>query len=243
MCLIRRDVKLRRAFQSESPEVAQRDQVKSQADLAQKITAHFKRYTELAPAIENFQIESSAAKELQKLYLPSSFVDDERTRLELVPLAKLEMKLRIGHAHESLEKLRGALGLRSGLARTQKASVRGQTAVTRAASYLRRADRLIQEAKESYVASYHAASRLGCTFKGTDGSALRMLSDDDLVPLSSYTEHSRWKTSGVPVSWIWRIAEDGPDQDVKDNEDETWINEGEKDSCVVPALYQRSWLS
>lgn len=194
--------------------------IQMRVNLEHKVNAHFERYLDLIPDMVNADIKRTSAAEKQKLWLPSNF-NDERTRhdLGLTQLAEIEGKIRIGQAYDALRRVRDSLGLRDGLVEAKRAHVRGYVGTTRSEAHIQKASKLLKTAKEQYDRAYGAIITLG-----VDKGPLQVLKDDQLLPLSHWTQGGTWQKTDV--SWFWYpLAGGEKESDVKAGE-YSWANEG-----------------
>ncbi|KIJ42046.1 hypothetical protein M422DRAFT_254736 [Sphaerobolus stellatus SS14] len=127
--------------------------------------------------------QSDLLPEMEKLHLPSEFTFEARNRLSLEDLAQMEYQLGLGQAHDSLEKLRGALGLKSFLIHQKSKNAGGQ------------------DWQQVYKRAWEVLGRLsdGVSQYGMEDSQwqLQELKEDDCVMLSEWTEEHRfWRAQG-----------------------------------------------
>lgn len=216
----------RQRLQNSGSKPEREEYFRLRAVVDQKTTSHFERYVELCPAVANAIGQRTGALESQKLHLPSSLTAPRRLALGLKKMGDVEVRLRIGQAHESLRKVRDFLGLKDKLVKTKKAHVHGYKQVTRSETAIRNAQKLLNQAAQSYSRAFQCLERLGCPMGiGTDAGPLQQLRDSDLVPLSHWTGaeggvFNRKAERRVP--WLWRITA----QAGADVTEESWATEG-----------------
>ncbi|KIJ52305.1 hypothetical protein M422DRAFT_776014 [Sphaerobolus stellatus SS14] len=124
-----------------------------------------------------------------------------RERLGLQSLARTEYQLRIGQAHDALQKLRNALGLKSFLIRRKYRLASSQEVLTRSESEIDRAARQVKKWQEVYNRTWNALKELreGSADMGMENAwaQLRGLKDEDCIMLSEWLEEHRfWKEQG-----------------------------------------------
>jgi hypothetical protein len=173
---------------------------------------------------------------MEKLRLPSEFTFEARNRLGLEDLARTEYQLHLGQAHDSLEKLRGALGLKSFLIHQKYKNAGSQGALTGSESQVDRATRHVLKWQQVYKRPWEALGRLsdGRSQYGMEGSRQQLpeLKEDDCVMLSGWMEEHRfWRAQGElaesqasekgkgrrELPWFWKIHIEGNPQ--KDTDD------------------------
>lgn len=168
--------------------------------------------------------------------LPSSYTPEEREAFQLQSLASVEITLRVASCHETLEKLRGGLGVRSFLTR-HGTKTNGIDEGTRAQAVLTRAERVVKQWAFLYRHSWKCLEQLGAT--SSQLGTLRVLEQADLVMLSSWLEDEAYKNKHCVLPWIWTTALHPVDNETpKELHDKiaAWNEEGEA-SLIV----QRAW--
>ena len=179
--------------------------------------------------------------------LPSSFTDEERQSLDIAPLIDVEVDLRIGHAHDVLERLRQALGLKSFLIQESQQTRAGNRSEeydrhdprTRAEHKVKHSWDLVQEWVQLYNTSWNALCRLGVDERRMCG--LRELKDKDLIMLGGWIQEQRYKTgssNGEQLPWIWRLSPLSSTQEVGELSQKvaSWNEEGEI-GCFLCLLF------
>lgn len=136
--------------------------------------------------------------------MPSGFVASERERFGLQGLAEIEIEVRIGHAHDVIDFIRGALAVKSVLHRKSK-EPSGYDGITRAKESVRRAEVTVRQWHAVYNASWGALARLGLKEDDTKLAGLKRLDKDDLGVLGNWLEGQQYKDKTVRLPWIWTI--------------------------------------
>lgn len=139
-----------------------------------------------------------------RVIFPSSFRDSgARLDLGLRNMEEWETALRIGHGHDLLVKLRGALGVKSYLSKHQTSNARGYAETGRVGSARTRAGNNVKLIAKLYRVNWAALVTLGMTdpekLKG-----LQPLQDADLAMLSSWLEEGRYRTREA-LPWVWKL--------------------------------------
>lgn len=137
------------------------------------------------------------------ILLPSSFTSAQRESLNLEHLARNEIRLRVGHAHDLLERLRKALGVRSLFSRQARVAT-GYRGTTRQQEAIRRAQSEVNTLSRLYRRVFRGLQALNP--HPTDLRGLQGLENGDLVMLSDWVEDKRFQGSDrQPLPWIWRL--------------------------------------
>lgn len=144
----------------------------------------------------------------QALYLPSSFSEDHQKAYKLSQLVKQEGELRIGSAHDHLNALKDALGLRRMLVEAKKTHARGLGQATRYRSSVNRASDVVIRHQEGYRRHWDAISHLGIN-KETDPRVrgLQDLKQSDVQDLRDFIDSDRFSGKTGELPWIWRSIE------------------------------------
>jgi len=184
----------------------------------------------------------------ERLQLPSDFSAEARERLGLISLARIEYQLRCGQLYDILERLRGALGLKSFLIRRKYRLASGQGALLRSETEIDRAGRQVRKWKEVYQRGWRALKELegsqGTLADDDQGKPLLELRESDCVMLSDWLDdHRFWRQEGEmaeaaagskgggrkELPWFWKMQFKAPDH----RDDEVgevvanWANDGE----------------
>jgi len=192
---------------------------------------------------------SDTSPEKEKLQLPSDFSAEARERLGLVSLADIEYQLRCGQLYDALEKLRGALGLKSFLVRRKYKLASGQGALLRSETEIERAGRQVRKWKDVYQRGWRALKALeqgrADPTAADPGKPLLELQDAECIMLSDWLdEHRFWRQEGEmaeataaakgggrkELPWFWKMQFKTTDQE----DDEVgevvanWANDGER---------------
>ncbi|KAG8937602.1 hypothetical protein FRC00_003551 [Tulasnella sp. 408] len=185
------------------------------------LTRHYAQLALFAPLLSgcNFTVPPTKLIHTAKLYFPSEFSDDDRTRYRLEILSDLESSLRIPLAQEEIIHLRDALGIKAFLIRegrqTGKSGLTGTASLTRSQSRLRQAQIRIERVAARYRHHFAALKELGTSLGiGTEAGALQDLIQSDLEITSTWTENDinfsrggRRPTVGSSfktVPWFWK---------------------------------------
>lgn len=180
--------------------------IRFQTSLGLKLTAFFERYLALFPALSTAEKERATSLDLQKIYLPSHFGPTRRTALGLNALGKLEERLRVAQAHESLEMVRDYLGLKRSLVKAKKTSIRGYTLVTRLENAIQNTEKLLRRARVTYNRAYNSLKSLGAPMGlGTEAGPLEVLKEGDLRHLRDWTKDGRvhQRSGGLDMENLW----------------------------------------
>ncbi|KAG8941072.1 hypothetical protein FRC03_004875 [Tulasnella sp. 419] len=171
------------------------------------------------------------------LTLPSSFDTALRHAFGLERLAEIERKLRIGQAHDILEKTRKGIGLRTIMNQHSKNQAgSGYRVATRIRDAQTRAKKNVQQSAERYKATWKALSALDTQPAELEG--LEELQESDLFVLGNWLQDGRFKnvdSDGNSLPWIWRVSplarnlshDDSNINDVVSSRIREWNAEGE----------------
>ena len=224
--------------------------------IAKALDTWFAMIPEFIPADalqESMGNDLSPEREL--LRLPSDFNFEARERLGLQDLAKTEYQLRLGQAHDALQKLRSALGLKSFLVRRKYRLASGQGPLLRSNTEIDHASRQVQKWQEVYKRAYTALTNLRQIGKETAmedaWSCLQELQDTDCIMLSEWMEnHKFWKEKGEraeaaaaqkgqgrqELPWFWKFQFKGKKDgsDLIDKTVEDWATDGTYPVTLFP---------
>jgi hypothetical protein len=148
------------------------------------------------------EFEEDDQPEMQQPQLPSRLEMDGQRPTEWVELGRMEVKLRIGQMHDSLENVRLALGRKAVLCRSVLRHATTTSAATRAHVLLKKVTLTIQK----HVKSYHRARR---AVEALDPShsvlgQLAKLEEADLHVSADITEEQRHSQRSDKLPWIWQ---------------------------------------
>lgn len=163
---------------------------------------HYDALPVVAPGLAHLNLRGVDPLE-DAVVLPSSYTADERQAFQLQALASVEITLRVASCHETLEKLRGGLGVRSFLTR-HGCKTNGMEEGTRARAVMSRAERVVKQWAFLYRHSWKCLARLGAT--AAELGTLRVLEQSDLIMLSSWLEDEAYKDKNSVLPWIWTTA-------------------------------------
>jgi len=139
------------------------------------------------------------------LGLPSSFGVEDRARMELGHLSKIETELREGQANDSLEALRAGLAEKSLRFRTEVKPAKSQKTMTRAWDSIHRADAQIKAAVQSYLLARNALVRLGAEEDLL--SRYQEIQKKDLKMSRDVVEENRVGQRSSELAWFWRLGQ------------------------------------
>ncbi|KAG8912685.1 hypothetical protein FRC01_004951 [Tulasnella sp. 417] len=214
------------------------DWIAAETRFKSSLTRHYAQLPIFAPFLIGVEFTAPPMQSLHtlaaRLYFPSEFTEDDRTRFKLEKLGDLESSFRVPLAQEEIVHLRNALGVKALLLRegrqTGKSGLTGNASLTRSQSRLKQAQIRIDQIACRYRHHFTAITELGTSLGiGTEAGALQPLLDTDLVITSTWTQQDiqfisggRRPTVGASFStvpWIWKCF--GPGLVSKDDtEDE-----------------------
>lgn len=173
--------------------------------LSTGLEKHYEDLSRLAPGIVGYALRPTEPLASDPILLPSRFKPDEVRTFRAEALLEAERKLRIGHAHDVVNLIREALGIRSYMTRHALKS-NGYRENSYAQHSIRRAEANVNTWREVYKQSWKALERLG--MKGADLCGLQKLEQEHLVLLGDWLENERYrsKASNDRLPWIWTIA-------------------------------------
>ncbi|KAG9044328.1 hypothetical protein FS837_008344, partial [Tulasnella sp. UAMH 9824] len=176
--------------------------------LRRRCEEHLAALKILCPGIPETTFVRAQDPTRQALYLPSGFNEDDQKAYNLSQLVKQEGELRIGSAHDHLNALKDALGLRRMLVEAKKTHARGLGQVTRYKSSVNRASDVVTRHQGGYRRHWIAISRLGIN-KETDPRVrgLQDLKDGDVQDLRDFIDSDRFSGKTGDLPWIWRSIE------------------------------------
>lgn len=204
--------------------------------LRNRLGEHLSTLLRVCPELQEADLVRGQPPTTQKLYLPSDFIDTDRSKYKLEKIAEKEAQIQIAEAHDALRRLRNSLGLKALLLQSQKKHVRGYEQITKARGSVVIAERGIKRQAEAYKRAWNSICLLDVAV-GPDKPAgdLRPLLDRDIVPLRDFSDDRRYVGDNEGIPWIWRLvsvnrtdceAEEGVIGTVN-----SWNNEG---VCVSP---------
>jgi hypothetical protein len=166
------------------------------------LVKHYEQLPTFAPSLIPLQLKPESAYK-DPIILPSSFTLEEQQTLELEALAKVEIELCIGYAHDLVDHLRRALGVRSVLTRHAR-DQRGYGATTRAQDSINFAEQAVKIFAKGYRRCWAALESLEPT--GEKLLGLQSLEEKDLVLLGDWLEEERYRSKDTQLPWIWTAA-------------------------------------
>lgn len=166
------------------------------------LAAHYQALPHIAPDLSAYDLTPGDPHD-DPILLPSSFTCGEVTSLHLQELADIELRLRVGHGHDILERLRKALGVRSLFTR-QARNTHGYRGNTRSQEAIRRAQSEVNSCARLYRRVFKGITALNAPNENLLG--LQELQNSDLVMLSDWVEDKLYQGSNrQPLPWIWRL--------------------------------------
>lgn len=121
-----------------------------------------------------------------------------------IRIKQWEILLRVGHGHDTLVKLRRALGIKSCLVRHHRRDHRGQVAVESGNNAISRADRNVRLLQGIYQQNWGCLLSLGAAEDELCG--LQELGNDHLKILAEWIRDRDYRGSDSRLPWIWRVA-------------------------------------
>lgn len=199
--------------------------------LRNRIGEHFSTLFRVAPLLQEANLTQGQPPTIQKLYLPSEFTPEDRKRYRLEKIAVKESQIQVAEAHDSLRRLRNALGLKALLLQNQKAHVRGYERVSKSKASIESAEKGVRRQKAAYRRAWSAMKSLNVVVgPNTAAGNLQELHDADVVPLRDVTNDRRFVGESKDIPWIWRaVGGQGFDAEVEKGVIGTvnsWNNEG-----------------
>jgi hypothetical protein len=199
--------------------------------------AFFERQTQLQSKIDdfhqkiqslfgNFNWDDNAglakwlnSKERLGLLLPSTLGKERCEKIGWRKMMDQELKLRIGQANNSLEKLRLDLGHKAVVFKVGVRTSDSQATKTRSQSDLDQVNKKVAKHSRSYQLAYQAMLKLGASEK--DLERFQPLTPEDCKVSTDLVEENRVGQRSNRLSWIWR--QKGGDSEQEDK----WMKEGE----------------
>lgn len=173
--------------------------------LRRKCEEHLVALTTISPSFPHSAIVRSQDPTSQDLFLPSQFTKSQRQAYGLDEIEALEGSLRVGNAHDHLNALRDALGLRGLLVQAKKTHIRGHVQNTRSEASIRRAAQLVKRHQQGYRRNWGAIVRLDVGMgPGSPAAGLQELRDSDVKNLKDIIDSSRPGARSDGLPWIWR---------------------------------------
>ena len=169
---------------------------------------------------EDEDIDPKVIPEDQQLQMPSILGSKACISRGKKLLMEQEIELREAQANDALEQIRMTLGQKSLLFRRDLRPVKSQKQTTRAWSCIRNADAKVQKYVKTYNAAFHALKRLDAV--GASSGTFQPITKDDLKMNSDLVEENRFGQSSDTVSWFWRTAHQGEEEQGDD-----WMKESE----------------
>lgn len=190
-----------------------------------------RRYCPLVPPVF-----CSNYPENDVLTLPSYIlVSDDGTPLFSQAAIRLELVLRVGYGHDTLENLRRALGIKSCLLRHHRRDNRGNAAVEKGNNNIANAQSRVEHYKVIYKHNWGNLKALGAS--PDDLRGLQELGDEHLKLLSSWIGDRDYRSSGNPLPWIWVLPRSNPEEVPCADDFETiamsWSQEGEVPQSIA----------
>ncbi|KAG9011574.1 hypothetical protein FRB90_007155 [Tulasnella sp. 427] len=173
--------------------------------LRRRCDQHLSALSAVCPGISQDSVTRLQDPTVQDLHLPSSYTEAQRMAFGIVGIAHKEAQLRVGNAHDNLNALKDALGLRSLLVQAKKTHVRGQVQNTRSEASIKRASQVVLRHKHAYQRDWKAIVSLGVEMGATGPAAgLQELRDNDIRNLREFIDNREYGRSADSLPWIWR---------------------------------------
>lgn len=181
--------------------------IRSLDALRRRCEEHFAALRSLCPEIPEAILGRSQDPTQQDLYLPSSFSLSQRQDYGLTRLAEKEGGLRIGNAHDHLNALKDALGLRRMLVEAKRTHGRGYHHATRSETSIKRASDVVSRHQHGYRRNWDAMVKLGVKLgPGSPAAGLQKLEDSDVQNLRDFIDNRRFAGNSGDLPWIWRLT-------------------------------------
>lgn len=168
------------------------------------------------------EMEEDEQQEMHQPQLPSNMKLDDQHSPAWIELGKMEVQLRIGQMHDSLENLRLALGKKAVLCRSVLRHATTTLANTRAHSLVKKVMVII----EKHVRCYRRARKAVVALDPNHILLQRMqkLEDADLRISADITEEQRYSQRSDKLPWIWQMP---LSSNVANQGNQEWMNECE----------------
>jgi hypothetical protein len=192
------------------------------------IKAHYERLESIHPELPDDDLVPSPNAQDDPILLPSGVALVDRSGPVLNHLASIEAKLRIGYAHDLIERIKRKLSYASLLTRKSR-DVQGVQASTRAQQIIKSSQNEEKLDAQTYNRNYSALEKLQVPQHDLFG--LQSLDEQsDLTMLSTWLEDELYKTRGVRLPWIWTLSTPTQNMEVTGNQSNTqmedWNAEG-----------------
>lgn len=158
------------------------------------------------------------------LPLPSSLTITSESPSSFQLLAKKQLQLEIGHANDTLHKLRLAIGHKSFVYRKRVRAATNYAKRNRAYAQVRTLDQTVSHWADVYKACREAMVALGAEDKTLD--IYRVLEKSDLVTDTTVMDPNARGQKTKKMSWIWKLQ--GP----KNQKTPDWMKECECSSLL-----------
>lgn len=210
--------------------------------LRKRCEEHLSALKVLCPNIPETTIVRAQDPTRQPLYLPSGFDPDVQREYNLTRLVGQEAELRIGSAHDQLNALKDALGLRRLLAQAKKQHARGLGQATRYQTSLNRASDVIARHQEGYKRNWIAIRKLGVKIEEDPRvNGLQDLKEADVRDLRDFIDSDRFSGRSGDLPWIWRSFSNDqyPGSSVAEVKQAivNWEQEGKSGLCYLKVYY------
>lgn len=199
--------RLRQAVRRESPSVDNTAESETDAlatlkgKLESGLVGHYKALQVLAPHIPANLLAPQAAHK-DPIRVPSHFSSADIAALGMEDLAKLELRLRVAHGHERIEKVKSLLGVRSFATRHAK-QTHGVAKNSRAQEAVRHSERKVVEEAAVYTKNWDRLKALNPPEPALEG--LQELKSSDLKLLGTWLEEEQYRRGGTDLPWFWSL--------------------------------------
>lgn len=184
------------------------ERMAAQDVLASLIATHYEELVIVAPATASLAITAENPR-TDRIILPSLYSSTACTTLGLNALASVELELRIGAAHDTLEVIRTNIGVASFLTEASKSNLsnRQGATTTKTITSIDRANALAKKHLAIYERGWRALEVLGGV-GGKDHGGLQRLEQMDLTNLSEWFSERKYKETGAAarLPWIWMAS-------------------------------------
>lgn len=152
----------------------------------------------------NEEDDDASPAEHQILPLPSSLQITSESPQYLRTLAKRQLKLEMGHANDTLHKLRLAIGHKSFIYRNRVRPATNYAKRTRAHAQVRTLDQTVSHCADVYKACREAMVNLSAEKKTLD--IYQVLEKKDLITDTAVMDPYSRGSRNAKMSWIWKIS-------------------------------------
>ncbi|KAG8932301.1 hypothetical protein FRC01_014614 [Tulasnella sp. 417] len=186
--------------------------------LRNRVGEHFETLLRVCPKLQEADLIRGQPPTTQTRYLPSDFTPGDRAKYKLEKVAEKEAQIQVAEAHDALRRLRNALGLKGLLLQNKKQHVRGYENTSKAKTSVLNAEKGIRRQAEAYRRAWFALNRLEVPLgPETAAGDLRVLLDDDIVPLRDFSDERRYLGASEGIPWIWRLfSVDGAEREAEE---------------------------